>query len=80
MSTSTTKAEACPYQVEVVEGKKYEWCSCGMSKTKPFCDGSHDGTGCEPITFVAHRSEPVILCGCCETGNPPFCDGTHNVL
>ena len=80
MSGDTTKADACPHQVEVEAGKTYEWCSCGLSKTKPFCDGSHEGTGCQPKTFVARRTEPVILCGCCETGDAPYCDGTHNVL
>ena len=37
-------AQKSPYPVEVVEGKKYFWCSCGKSARQPFCDGSHEGT------------------------------------
>lgn len=67
-----------PYPVEVVEGKTYYWCACGRSNNQPFCDGSHQGTGFEPVSFTAEKSETVYLCGCKKTGNAPFCDGTHN--
>ena len=80
MAGNATKIEASPCQVDVEEGKTYAWCSCGLSNTRPLCDGSHEGTGCEPVTFVARKTETVLLCGCCESGDPPFCDGTHNIL
>ncbi|MEE9586471.1 MAG: CDGSH iron-sulfur domain-containing protein [Hyphomicrobiaceae bacterium] len=80
MTTEVIAAQLNPYDVDVEEGKTYKWCRCGRSKTQPFCDKSHEGTGIEPVTFVAARTEMVYLCGCKETGNPPYCDGTHNVL
>ena len=76
----TGPAVAAPYQAALIEGKTYRWCRCGQSRTQPFCDESHAGTGIEPVEFVAERSETVNLCGCKETNDPPFCDGTHNVL
>ena len=67
-----------PYAVEVEQGKSYYWCACGRSKSQPFCNGSHDGTGFQPIEFTADKTETVYLCGCKKTKNQPFCDGTHN--
>ncbi len=29
----------------------YYWCQCGRSRDQPFCDGSHQGTGFEPVEF-----------------------------
>jgi len=29
----------------------YYWCQCGRSRDQPFCDGSHQGTGIEPVEF-----------------------------
>jgi CDGSH iron-sulfur domain-containing protein 3 len=80
MTDGISKAEASPYQVDLRKGQTYEWCSCGLSKTKPFCDGSHEGTQCEPVSFVARKTETVLLCGCSETGDAPYCDGSHNML
>jgi CDGSH-type Zn-finger protein len=69
-----------PYQVELEAGKRYAWCRCGRSKKQPFCDGSHAGTGIEPLMFTAERTELALLCGCKDTGDPPFCDGSHLLL
>jgi CDGSH-type Zn-finger protein/mannose-6-phosphate isomerase-like protein (cupin superfamily) len=65
---------------EVKAGKRYLWCSCGRSKSQPFCDGSHAGTEFLPIAFKAERDEDVIFCGCKQTGTGPFCDGAHSNL
>ena len=80
MADEPIAAQLVPYPVEVEEGKTYAWCRCGRSKNQPFCDGSHQGTGIEPLTFTADKTETVYLCGCKETGDPPFCDGSHNLL
>lgn len=66
-----------PYAVEVVKGETYYWCSCGRSKSQPYCDGSHQGTDFQPTAFAAEKTETVYLCGCKKTGNAPFCDGSH---
>ena len=51
-----------PYQVELEAGKRYAWCRCGRSKKQPFCDGSHTGTGIEPLMFMAERSRACTGC------------------
>ncbi len=68
------------YYYEIKAGKRYLWCSCGRSKTQPFCDGSHAGTGFLPVTFKAETDEDVIFCGCKHTATAPFCDGAHSNL
>ena len=68
------------FYYEVKAGKRYFWCSCGRSKTQPFCDSSHLGSKFLPIAFKAERDEEVIFCGCKHTGTQPFCDGAHSNL
>ena len=36
-----TSPQNAPYKVKVEKDKTYSWCSCGLSKKHPFCDGSH---------------------------------------
>lgn len=73
-------AQKSPYPIEVEAGKRYFWCRCGRSSRQPYCDGSHKGTGIEPMAFVAEVTGTVHLCGCKQTDNEPFCDGSHNVV
>ena len=68
-----------PIGIDVVEGKSYYWCTCGISKKQPFCDGSHKGTNFKPSVFKADQSKKVFFCTCKETKDPPLCDGSHNV-
>ncbi len=66
-----------PAVVRLEAGKTVYWCSCGRSRTQPFCDGSHEGTGFEPLKFTAPREEDYWFCTCKYTAKPPFCDGAH---
>ena len=80
---STTRpiiADMNPIKTELEAGKTYYWCKCGLSTNQPFCDGSHKGTGLEPVAFTAEKSGPGFLCQCKATGNEPFCDGSHAKL
>ena len=74
------RPQLSPYQVELQAGKRYAWCRCGRSQKQPFCDGSHAGTGIEPLMFTAERTEAALPCGCKDTGDPPYCDGSHLLL
>ncbi|MCE3005037.1 MAG: CDGSH iron-sulfur domain-containing protein [Xanthomonadaceae bacterium] len=73
-------ASRTPIAVEVVAGQKYWWCACGLSRSQPFCDGSHKGSAFQPLAFVAERSERLWLCGCKRTAGQPRCDGSHKAL
>ncbi len=67
-----------PYLQELPPGE-YHWCTCGRSQRQPLCDGSHAGSGFEPMPFtVTKRSGMLWLCGCKQSRRPPFCDGFHN--
>lgn len=73
-------AQKGPYVVAVEAGETYWWCACGRSKTQPFCDGSHEGSGLEPVEWTAEKSRKVAFCGCKHTATPAFCDGAHKDL
>lgn len=68
---------AAPIEVQLAAGKQYYWCTCGRSKSQPFCDGSHQGTGFEPKAFSVNENKTAWLCTCKKTRNAPFCDGSH---
>ncbi|OGW48490.1 MAG: cytochrome C551 [Nitrospirae bacterium GWC2_57_9] len=65
-----------PFVKDLEAGTHY-WCTCGKTKTQPFCDGSHKGTGKEPLAFTLPEKKQVALCNCGRTKTPPYCDGTH---
>ncbi len=69
-----------PCLVPLVAGKRYLWCTCGLSKDQPFCDNSHVGTKFKPLLFKAEETDEELLCACKRTGTGPYCDGTHNSL
>ncbi|NAS30050.1 CDGSH iron-sulfur domain-containing protein [Flavobacteriaceae bacterium R38] len=71
------RAGDAPLAVELEEGKRYSWCTCGLSENQPFCDGKHRGSGMEPKMMIAEKSGTHYLCTCKLTGNPGFCDGSH---
>ena len=70
-------ADVKPVTVSLEAGKQIYWCACGRSKTQPFCDGSHRGTGISPLAYTPDESEEATLCQCKGTRNRPFCDGSH---
>lgn len=65
-----------PYVVNVEAGARYLWCSCGRSRSQPWCDGSHAGTEFAPVAFEAPISGEFHMCGCKQSANKPFCFGT----
>ncbi|WP_053332579.1 CDGSH iron-sulfur domain-containing protein [Candidatus Jidaibacter acanthamoebae] len=67
-------------KVEVKEGERCYYCTCGLSKSQPFCDDSHQGTGFSPLEYTADSNGIVSFCGCKHTKKPPFCDGAHKTL
>ena len=73
-------AQKSPYAVEVEAGKSYWWCSCGRSKSQPFCDGSHAGTDFTPVEYQAEQNGTVYFCGCKHSRNGVLCDGSHSEL
>lgn len=73
-------AQKGPFEVPVEAGKTYWWCACGRSKKQPYCDGSHKGTGFDPMKYTAQEATTVWFCGCKATKSAPMCDGTHNGL
>jgi CDGSH-type Zn-finger protein len=70
-------AQKAPYSVAVTAGQEYWWCACGRSKSQPFCDGSHRGTGLAPVQYKADADATAWFCGCKQSGKKPMCDGTH---
>ncbi len=70
-------ADNKPVKVTLSKGQEYHFCTCGRSRSQPFCDGSHTGTEFTPRVIVSDQDGEAWLCACKHTGNTPFCDGTH---
>lgn len=69
-----------PAKVSLEAGKSYAWCSCGLSKTQPFCDGTHKHSGLtnvRPVRFQVEKSGEYFMCNCKQTTTRPICDGSH---
>lgn len=63
-----------------LEPGTYWWCTCGRSKSQPFCDGSHAGTDFTPQEYTVEEKKRVALCQCKHTEKSPLCDGSHRNL
>ena len=70
-------ADNKPVKVTLSKGQEYHFCTCGRSKSQPFCDGSHVGSSFNPKVIVAEKDGDAYLCACKHTANAPYCDGTH---
>jgi len=66
--------------VQQTKAGTYFWCSCGRSKSQPFCDGSHKGSSFGPMKVEITAAKTVAWCGCKHSKNAPFCDGSHSKL
>ncbi len=77
--TDPVIADRLPVVLELEPGT-YWWCVCGRSQDQPFCDGSHAGTGLEPLKFEIEEQRRRAYCRCKRTAGGPFCDGTHATI
>jgi len=75
--TEPTSPQNDPIAIDVTAGQSYWWCSCGLSKTQPFCDGSHQGTEFSPLEYKPTEDGTQWFCACKKTKNCPMCDGSH---
>ena len=86
MSNSLPKiCQKKPFIVEVEAGKKYSWCSCGLSSKQPFCDGAHknftneDGSSImKSVPYIATQNAKIAFCGCKLSKNGVLCDVSHS--
>ncbi|KPJ81196.1 MAG: glutamate synthase [Gammaproteobacteria bacterium SG8_30] len=78
--TDRVVAARSPAKLEVQAGRTYWWCRCGRSARQPFCDGSHKGTGLEPLKYDATETNTVWFCCCKQSAHEPLCDGSHRKL
>eukprot|EP00918_Siedleckia_nematoides_P043794 GHVU01095713.1.p2 GENE.GHVU01095713.1~~GHVU01095713.1.p2 ORF type:complete len:129 (-),score=23.92 GHVU01095713.1:335-676(-) len=62
---------------KVEAGKTYYYCTCGRSKTNPWCDGSHAGTSFQPLPYTAEKTGSIKVCMCKSTKTAPICDNSH---
>lgn len=72
-----------PFKYHCQAGRVYNWCTCGWSRTQPFCDGTHSNRKMKithmPMRFECKETKDYWFCQCKRTKNRPFCDGSHKL-
>lgn len=70
-----------PYSIEVKKGQKKGFCSCDLTKTPPFCDGSHKTSGSSKVPYIIkfNQDSTALICGCLQSKVRPYCDGSHKI-
>lgn len=70
-----------PFRYHCKAGRSYMWCTCGWSRTQPFCDGTHHQgkmrISHKPLRFDCTETKDYWFCQCKQTKDRPFCDGSH---
>jgi CDGSH-type Zn-finger protein len=56
--------------------KKKKMCTCGKSKTPPYCDESHVHFE-EAVDLIINKLKTRRPCTCGKSKNGPYCDDSH---
>ena len=54
-------------KVKLLEGKRYSFCSCGLSKNLPYCDNAHrkynenQGTDYKSLKIITKKDTEVLV-------------------
>ncbi len=67
-----------PITIKVKKGDTKSFCTCGLSKIAPFCDGAHTTTDKLPNVVTYDEDKTISACGCLKSDDLPNCDGSHN--
>ena len=74
------------FKVFLQQGQQVLYCSCGHSKTPPYCEKSCltvnqlTKQDFKPYLFEATESKIYGLCLCKYSKQPVLCDGTHKIF